>query len=83
MNNLDARASCVLLAVTWQNKLHLEFLESTASNMGDAAGNKTWKTKASLKTLLLTGHYLLSAVFWLVDVGNPCLREVKHGREDS
>lgn len=81
MNNLDTQTSYRLLAVIWQNKQHLEFLESSASNLGGAATNKTWKTKANLKILLFTVCHLLYTVFWLGAVGNPYLREVKCRRE--
>lgn len=63
MNDLDIQISYRLLAVTWHNKWHLEFLESFCHNLGDAAGNETQKTKASAKDTLV-----LSAIF-----AQPCL----------
>lgn len=63
MNDLYIQISYRLLAGTWHNKCHLEFLESFCSNLGDAAGNKTQKTKALAKDTLV-----LSAVF-----AQPCL----------
>lgn len=84
MDNLDIWTSYRLLAVTLQNKWYLEFLETSAGgDLGGAAGNKTWKTKANLKIPLFTVHYLLNALFRLGALGNLYLREVKHGWEAS
>lgn len=50
-------------------------------NLGGAAINKTWKTKASLRILLFPARYLLNSVVCLEYVWNPYLRhETWRGR---
>lgn len=50
------------------------FWSPQSVNLGGAAINKTWKTKANLRILFFPAHYLLNAVFCLGAVGSPYLR---------